>query len=157
MSDEQREYYKRWYAKNRDERNRRRRERYAEDDDYRERELDRRMDYEKRGPKADSEKGVLLRTHKGSEVQVFRMGEVAVWCSTTPDTIRKYERGGMIPSPLFSGSHRLYTDRQCELIAEVVDFFREHRWAWQHRGKEAEVDRERSALKKRVAKEWKKL
>jgi hypothetical protein len=141
MPPDRRDYYREWYEKNREARNARRRARYADSEELREREKDRVRTYreEKRDPK---EAGKVYRSINGKKHQVFRVGQVAAIVGTHPSVLRRYERHGILPETVFEGEHRFYTAQQVELVAELVRFKRNTRYSWRRP--------EKSPLEKRL-------
>ncbi len=118
--------FQKWYKKHRTARNEQRRQRYAEDEDFREQERERVRAYKaKNAPKGPRK---TYRTLDGEDVIVVRIGQAAELAGTTPDTIRHYEAEGLIPISTWADEpQRLYTKAQCKLIKRLVDLRRKTR------------------------------
>lgn len=111
---------RRWYKQNKDEYNAKRRERYQADKEQREKARERAARYRAENPSIERQ---LYREYNGKRVPVFSTGQVAQKLGRTPQMIRNWEKEGMIPESVFPDKHRLYTQKQVDLIlalAEVI-------------------------------------
>lgn len=111
---------RRWYKQNKDEYNAKRRERYQADQEQREKARERAARYRAENPSIERQ---LQREYNGNRVPVFSTGQVAQKLGRTPQMIRNWEKEGMIPESVFPDQHRLYTQKQVDLIlalAEVI-------------------------------------
>lgn len=119
---EAKEKFDAWYAQNKEEYNRKRRERYANDVKYRKQAIESAERYRKEGPAAPKTRSKKFRKYKGVEVRVFTIGEAAKAVNRSTQTIRQWEKDKLIPRPVFKGtSHRLYTEHQIKLLTEFAD------------------------------------
>ena len=148
MSD-RRDYYSKWYGEHKEERNERRRARYAADVDVRTRERERVRKYRANQTNPD-EVGCIFRERDGVRIEVFRVGDVAQQIGAHASVIRRYEKAGLIPKPTFPGEHRLYTKGQVELISEICDWRRNTRYSWR-RPQKAEQEK---ALVVKIKEMW---
>lgn len=110
--------YQRWYSRNKEEFNKRRRERYRTDPSIKARlsELQR----EARANKPPNKKA-RIEFIGSSKVAVYRVGEVTKRVGVAIVTIRKWEREGLLPPPAFVSRHRYYTNNQISLIKEFYE------------------------------------
>jgi DNA-binding transcriptional MerR regulator len=138
------DYFKEWYGENADELNKKRRDRYANDPEYRKKIQDsnartRKVRRKKRQEeKKAREKAKLTNVDKRPwrsvtatvevdgeqvEAQVFTIGALAKALGCSVQVIRLWESKGIIPeTPLRgSGGDRLYTAEFIEMVAEVLE------------------------------------
>ena len=92
---------------NREEINRRKRERYANDAEYRRKCLD-----DQRRPKVDNSR----REINGETVLTYTVAQVAAMLGVTTQAIRLWIKNRDIPTPLFNGRPKLFTGRQIALM-----------------------------------------
>lgn len=115
------DYFKGWYAKNRDQLNERRRQRYANDPARREQAVKYQCGY-RQGKSRPSTKGSPhFRTISGKLREVFRISEAAEQAGCSVEFIRKYELLKVIPKPLVPSTQRYYTQKQVALIKDFFD------------------------------------
>lgn len=112
---------RRWYWKNREEHNALRRERYANNLEAREKARQRAAEY-----RASMNAGMTIdrkvtRKYDGKNVIVLSTGQVAKMLGRTPQMIRNWERGGLIPESVFRDTHRYYTKRQARLLITLLN------------------------------------
>jgi hypothetical protein len=114
-----------WYGDNKEKYNRRRRERYQKDKQYRNKALRNSQRYRESGPRELDEYGRLKQTKivKGEEIEVFTITAVADKIGKTAQTIRKWEAKGFIPKPIFRTRVRLYTQHQVNLLIRFSEKF----------------------------------
>lgn len=115
--------FRQWFDVNKDDYNRRRRERYANDAEYRAR---------VQKTARDSKRGILAKKHgsvyrywHGVKILVHRVGTICTELSIDPQYIRGLEKDGVIPKPIFHGTQRVYTQNQYDLIRGVVEELRD--------------------------------
>lgn len=109
--------YHDYYDDNKEDINRRRRDRYASDPEYRERVKASAKQVKKAA--AEAKKGHVARKYKGSKVLCTRIGDVAEAIGRSVSVIRFWEKEGTIPEPVFEGSQRVYTDAQVALLSKL--------------------------------------
>lgn len=114
--------FKKWHEGSKDDFNAKRRDRYANDPAYRERQ----QEYNRKRQERIKEErgGRTLREVNGVEIECVRMSELAKMCGTNMDAIRRYEKSGYIPKPTIPGSHRLYTNGQAAMVKAFFDEMR---------------------------------
>jgi hypothetical protein len=117
----------RWYQNNKKTHNAKRKQRYAEDPQFREKVLEAQKELRSRAPKAEAD-GRQFRKIKGKEVEVFRIGHVARVIERDIQVIRLWEREEKIPKPSIPGGHRYYTATQVELLKEFAQLMTEVRY-----------------------------
>lgn len=64
-----------------------------------------------------------IYTINGKDVELYTIGELADRLDRQRQTLRKWERDGIIPQALFRSktNRRLYTKAQCDAIVSVVE------------------------------------
>jgi hypothetical protein len=96
-------YYQKWYEENKEERNRRRREKYAEDAEYRERVMEHSREYRERQRKRSKVKLPRFQKPKdvelpdGSIIQLFSVGAFAQLVQRSVQSITHWEKREIIP------------------------------------------------------------
>lgn len=117
--ERQKKAFKRWYERHKKSFNAKRKERYRKDPEYRNKVIQTVRKARERVRAVDEPK-IRVREYKGKEVPVFSITDVAVKIERSPDTIRAWEKRGLIPKPVFPGSIRLYTKAQILLLRWLV-------------------------------------
>ena len=114
--------YETWYKNNKDERNRRRRERYAKDKKHRD-EIKARANKYRQSPAARARAEDRKKVKVGRlRVMSYSIGETAVQLGRAINTIRRWEASEYIPSAKRNGSAlRRYTDDNIALMTELRD------------------------------------
>lgn len=109
--------FKQWYAKNKDELNAARKERYHSDPEYRQKIIERQKiaRHKKPRPVTPIERR-SFREIDGKKTQVFRIGAVCEYAGCSERTLRGWEQDGLIPPPTIPGRHRVYTEHQALLL-----------------------------------------
>lgn len=111
--------YKKWYATNRAKIAARRRERYQNDPEYREKVLSRRRDQRGAGqvelPQSAATDPVIRRGPDGELHEGWRRGTVAEKCGVSVSTVKRLLP--KFPAPTLEGAQRAYTAHQLALIA----------------------------------------
>lgn len=120
---------RKWYGENREDYNKLRRERYAANEDQREKARDRAARY--REEKAQITRQ-LFRDFNGNRVEVFSTGQVAARLDRTPQMLRNWERADMIPPSSFPDKHRLYTQKQADMIWGLGQVIIDTGGSWAH-------------------------
>ena len=110
--------YDKWYKANRIAYNKARRDKYNSDKDARDKAVKKQRDYRVRTAGVPK---MHFRKLNGKKVEVFRIGEVSKAVGRDEQTIRKWEKAGIIPPPSVEGTHRYYTLKQINLMTEVAD------------------------------------
>lgn len=111
--------FRSWYAQHGAELNEKRKTRYRTDPEYREQVLARAAEYRKTHPRKAASDRHKTRCYKGHCVPVFPIREAAEAIDRTMQVIRKWERNGLIPKPLWEG-HRYYTMQQVQLMKQLA-------------------------------------
>lgn len=130
------ETVRRWYHNHAPEYNEYRRQRYADDEDVREKAKERARDYRKRRRQGiPPESGPLYRFvngkgpcpyGEGTKIPVFTTGHIASMIGSTPQMIRNWESKHWLPPCIFSDKHRLYTMAQVKLIVKLSNFMKDY-------------------------------
>lgn len=111
-----------WYENNKDKHNQRRREAYKNNSAMREAAVSRSQAYRDSND-VNLVGGAVIRLVGGKNTKVFTTGYVARVVGKTQQTLRVWQKKGLIPEPTVStGKHRFYTGKQIKLIASLVDF-----------------------------------
>ena len=117
--EKQRTANKLWYDKHGDSLNQYRKTKYQNDLEYREKCIQWAREY-----RAGKERKVgKTRKLKGKIIDVLSIGEVADYAGTTLVLMRRWESRGHMPLPSFTGTHRVYTEGQQELIKMLADAY----------------------------------
>lgn len=133
MTEEGSSYFAKYYADNKDKILSRRRERYKEDPEYREkikaraREAKRKLLAKRREERAKNKDKItpiwFQIQYGGKEIPVkmYTTGQVAKKLGRTTQTIRIWEKNGLIPEATYrTAAHdRLYTELQLNLLIEA--------------------------------------
>lgn len=119
--------YRKWYLAHKTEFNRQRAVKYAEDAAARKKAQDRQKVYRDSKPRNPTP-GQQFRVIKMKHVEVFRIGPVAEMIGRDEQTIRSWERKGLIPKPIIKSVHRYYTPHQIVLLREFGDLSLLVRW-----------------------------
>ncbi len=135
--------YKEWYEANRVEVNARRRQRYASDDSFREKEKSRTREYKKRVRDLNPH-----RFHNGEPV--YSITKVGRLLGVRSSFIRGMEHRGLLPKPTAPGSIRYYLRRQIVAMGPLV----EHWVANSKRSRSREVAADTEDLKLYCHKQW---
>jgi hypothetical protein len=127
---------RKWYGENREDYNALRRERYAADEGQRVKARERAARYRKDNVEITRK---LFRELKGKSVEVFSTGQVAEYLDRTPQMIRNWERASMIPPSSFPDAHRLYTQKQMDMIRSLEHVILENGGSWANPAVKARV------------------
>lgn len=122
-----REGFRRYYKQNRDEYNAKRRERYAQDKEMREKAKERAREYRAASSPVERK---LTRELNGRRVQVFSTGQIAQEMNRTPQMLRNWEKEGMVPESIFPDKHRLYTAKQKRMIIGLGETIAANGGSW---------------------------
>lgn len=114
-------YFKSWYAANKDDLNRRRREKYARDKDRRDKAVEYQRAYRKDKVRASSSGQQHFREVAGKKVEVHRISATAELVGCSVEFIRKYEKQGVIPASVVPSKQRYYLPHQVALIKDLFD------------------------------------
>lgn len=118
---------RKWYGENREEYNALRRERYAADQEVREKARQRAAEYRKNKPTIER---VLHRDLNGKRVRVYSTGQVAQAMERTPQMLRNWEKADLIPPSSFPDKHRLYTSKQLAMVVKLAEVIKENGGSW---------------------------
>lgn len=113
--------FQKWYKKNSEKLNDKRKKRYATDTSYRQAAIDRQAEYRSRNPPKSRAGESRFKKVGGTAVEAFRIGKAAEIIGRSVQSIRKWEQLGIIPSPVVPSSHRYYTAYQVMLMKELAD------------------------------------
>ena len=123
--------YSEWYAANKERLQEKRRKRYKEDPDYKDRvgkyskTLRKRKQVEHQNERLAAGKLVptvntwrrLVKAVDGQELELFTIGAVVTATGRTAATLRHWERRGLISGPSFKeGAYRLYSQEEIDKI-----------------------------------------
>lgn len=111
-----------WYGKNKEALNKKRRNRYKKDRNYREQQLANTREWRKRMRVLNKNK------RKAKPKTHFTIGEVAEQIGCNIKTIRILEGKKLLPSTTDGTRHRKYTRKQIGLIAELIKFRQDHHY-----------------------------
>jgi len=133
--------FKAWYKepKNSKALNKRRRDKYKKDANYRAKQLRNTRKWRKDNPKPKSV-GVVRDT--------LTIGELAALCGCNQKTIRNMEEWGNIPDMSDAGKHRRYTKKQSQLVRAAVTFRKTHHY------REEDFETRLQVVVARVFREW---
>ena len=111
--------FKRWYDKNKEKYNQERKNKYENDEDYRNKQLENNKSYREENKKDDFEfeiNGQIV------SVMLYTSNDVAKKLNCSITALRKWEQKGIIPeSPLKDDKNiRYYTDNFIDLIKEIL-------------------------------------
>lgn len=107
--------YQRWYSKNKESFNRKRRERYAVDQEYRDKMIAL-VKASRRNTESKRQEGVLT------------LGKLAEYVDKSSQTLREWESIGLIPRSVDSNGYRVYRQDQADLIKVLSDAMTEARY-----------------------------
>ena len=116
---------RRWYHRNKEEYNARRRERYANDPELRQKARER-----AKKQKRTASTRTLKRELNGKLVDVFTTGQIAHAIGLTPQTVRNWVREGLVPDSVFEDKHLLFTKVQSNMIIKLKSVLDECDNAW---------------------------
>lgn len=108
-----------YYAKNRDAFNKRRRDRYKNDPEYRAKVNGQTAAYRKRVADNEIEYVPIIVKVKGKSRKLWRMGKLCEVCERPSDTVRRWEALKLVPKPYMQGRHRLYSMNQINLVKRL--------------------------------------
>ena len=109
--------YQRWYDKNKEDFNARRREKYAQSKEYRDKQITQVHAYRDKRVMPASEHRALIDGHKR---KVYTKSQAIEFSGMDPDLFLLLEHNGMIPSPSIAGDFALYTRRQLTLLLLIA-------------------------------------
>lgn len=99
------ERYRGWYDRKGEERNERRREKYARSPKARKENRVRAKKWREKGAAPTRE---FYRFVDGKRVRVWTTGQIAAKAGVTPQTLRLWDAAGLLPPPEFHKGHRYY-------------------------------------------------
>ena len=108
--------YPEWYRKNHAQINAQRRDKYANDPEYRRRALERALKSRALGRKRPNMGRTSLRTINGNAVKVHTIGYMAHCLGRGIDTLKYWRETGWLPPSRFPGKQQVYTDYQVGLV-----------------------------------------
>jgi hypothetical protein len=124
QDDKAREKFGRWYEKNREDFNAKRRQRYAQDSELRKKA----RENAKRQREAQRERTEIdtTPTVRGG-VKTYRPAQVAELIGRSPETLRTWRRNGWLPES--DSRHPVYTAKQVKLLKKLSDTIAKYRYA----------------------------
>ena len=121
--------YRRWYDNNRADYNEKRRQRYREDQEYRERQIECSLQTRRDSDGTPSSRPVV-KLVGGVEVKVWRIGQLSHKVKRSPQILRQWEKRGWLPRGGAGGNtHRYYTQDQVRLVKRLVRVADKYRYA----------------------------
>lgn len=125
--DKQSQYFRKWYAENKQRLSAARKERYRTDPELRARILARTAEWRKSKAQCPRDVGQKKQPMNGTLVEAYRITEAGKMIGRSDQTIRDWEEKKVIPKPTVERSHRYYTLNQIRLmrdLAEMIDSLR---------------------------------
>ena len=122
-AEKNRASFRRYYDENRDDYNARRRDKYAQDKETREKARERAREYRASKPVVERQ---LTRVLNGRNVKVYSTGQIAQEMDRTPQMLRNWDKLGLIPESVFPDKHRLYTAKQKRMIIRLGEVIAEN-------------------------------
>lgn len=113
--------FKRWYDKNKKTINSKRKDKYHSDPAARADAVQKQREYRAKNPTPSRAGEGRMKLCGGKLVESFRISEVAESIGRSVQTIRLWERNGLIPAPTVESSYRFYTGIQVVLLRELAD------------------------------------
>lgn len=130
-----------YWKTHREQINERRRKRYKEDPEYRQRTLDASRETAietRRVGLGDREIGTVKKSHRlprvimvrGKPVKLFSAGYFAEYLKYSPMTLQTWEKARILPAPTMvdSSGRKWYSERFMAQFAQLVSEFREKSW-----------------------------
>ncbi|UOX39967.1 putative DNA-binding domain protein [Vibrio phage V-YDF132] len=108
--------FKKWYADNKKSLSEKRKNRYENDPEYRAKVQERAR--KAAAKRREESKGKLTRKLGDSTYTVVKLSSVAERCGINSKVLRVAESKGEIPPHSFGGTHRVYTEEQCDLLVQ---------------------------------------
>lgn len=149
MNEERRKAsWRTWYANNKAKLNAKRKQRYHASQEVREKAINRQKNYRERT--AGTHDSVHLRLVAGKKREVFRIGDASEQVGRDEQTLRKWEKQGLIPKPIVASKHRYYTQNQINLMRKLAELIDQLRYPT---GQEA-LDIAVTDMSKEIATKW---
>ena len=126
-----REAWRKWHAAHKEELNAKRREKYRENKEYRQKAIEQSRQTRRKISAEGVSEEPTYRMLNGVRVEVFKVGQVAELAGVAPQTLRKWSDNGTIPPSIFPGRHRLYTRPQVNLIRRIAQAAKANRYDYQ--------------------------
>ncbi len=121
----QRKTYRKWYESSGGDYNQKRKERYANDPEYRQRIKEQaRETRERRKERGGVQETSVIR----DGVEVYRVSAAAELLERSPDALRSWVRKGWVPENT-EQVHRFYTKGQIKLMRQLVEVITKYRYA----------------------------
>lgn len=121
--------FNRWYDKNKEAHNAKRREQYKKDPEVREKARNRAKQTRESGVNSTGLVKEVTRKWNGVTVTCYPISSAGTLIGRNSQTIRVWEWSEYIPKPIFDEAHRLYTKAQIELLKELSAFTTAHKGA----------------------------
>lgn len=118
------EYFAKWYAENREKLSQKRRERYQNDPDYREKVLLNSKKSRKSLKEVTDGGGGRLVGADGVERNCYTVSETASLLDVSRETVIQWERSGVMPKDPFARNPRCYTAGQVQGIKKAIEAHR---------------------------------
>jgi len=109
--------YQRWYARNKKAHNKKRRDKYQEDTDYREKKIQEARDY--RSSVRMPEHHLQIQTEEGVRF-VYQIQVAADWAECTVEELDYWRKKGLLGAPLYYGKEKVYLKRHMLVIHRLV-------------------------------------
>lgn len=147
MSDERpSDYYAKWYAANRANLSKKRKERYRLDESVRERAVEYQREYRANKTRPSTKGQAHYREVAGTRQQVYRIAAAAEMAGCSIEFIRKYEAAGVIPPSTAASVQRYYTVEQIKLIKDFYDLMTQLKYSKDAALKQATMDHAKNTL-----------
>lgn len=119
--------FRNWYANNREDFNAKRREKYSQDQDLRNKA---RVNSKRQRDKvSDPSIEPVLRVVSGRTLKVYRAAAAGAMIGRSPETIRTWSRNGWLPTVDDGWTHRTFTKKQIKLMQRLVNVIEKYRYA----------------------------
>lgn len=119
MTESRKASWSKWYENNKSKHNEARKARYHADPEVRIKAINRQKSYRERN--AGQHDKSHVRVVAGKKREVFRIGEASSQVGRDEQTLRKWEKQGLVPAPTVVSKHRYYTQNQINLMRELAE------------------------------------
>lgn len=119
--------FRNWYQQNREDYNAKRREKYKQDKELREKARANARKQRQKGGDVDTEP--VLRKVSGRTIPVYRVGAVGQMIGRSPETIRTWIKNGWVPDQADGWTHRTFTKGQIKLLQRLSTCIEKYRYA----------------------------
>lgn len=114
--------FNKWYSDNRDEFNEKRRQKYADNEELRQKAIENAREYRKsRKAKTAAEVEPVRRCFdNGKSYMCYTVTDLSALCGVNTLTLKNWEKKDLIPYPDSGNVHRYYTEGQKDLVLEFA-------------------------------------